>query len=290
MEDVRFKEWTVARQTISEFDGRLHDLWKYGFSFLTALLAAESILIPAPVAESMGEIYLPNLVKMGVLLVTLVLILAIGLIDRNYQLFIKALVQRALILERALNIELTETISIRYKGAKVQWFREMLYVLFAGGIVILGYAILWPDYLFYWVVLAAIGVALAIVAMMNRLDLHYPHHDQMIDWSLDRNQCRQGDDVAIVITNLNTAKESLPAGTLFEIKSLDGKTYHTRTLEAQVDIASEGDYTSIWETKSVPPGTYQVFPDSWGQPLRRKITVLPKEPPSANKCPAAKAE
>jgi len=66
-ENVNFKEWEVARNVLKEFDDRIHDLRKYGFSFLTALLAAEALLIPGPIAEAAGKAGIPDLIKLAVL-------------------------------------------------------------------------------------------------------------------------------------------------------------------------------------------------------------------------------
>jgi len=283
MDDIQLAEWKQARETVREFDGRLHDLWKFGFSFLTALLTAEAILVPASLSESLGEAYLPNPVKFCVLLVTLLLIGAISLIDRNYQLFIKAIVQRALVLERALNIELSEIISIRHRQACVRWYKVSIYALFAVAVVVLGYAILWPDRLFYGVLGISIALILITVGITIFIDMRYSKKNEPLDWSLSRIQCQQGEDVAIIITNMSRKAWSLAAGTLYDVRALDGAKEYRKLMEKAREIPPEGNYASIWSTKEVPPGIYQVFPRSWEVPLHRMITVVPKVPSGETK-------
>jgi hypothetical protein len=278
VDNVPLEEWKVARNTLKEFDDRTHDLRKFGFSFLTALLTAESILIPGPLAESLGKVALPGAVRLCILLVTLLFILAISLIERNYQLFIKAIVQRALVLEPTLNIELSEIITNRYREGRAQHWRDGLYALFVFVVLVLGYAILMPDLpLFLVLVFFSSFVIVAIFWMMKRLDLQYSHGQ--IDWSLDRNQCQEGDSVAITITNLSPKiVQGFGVGRLFEVRSLDGANAYPHVLEYPIVIEPEDNYTCIWDTKSrsppVTPGMYQVFPDGWGRALRRKITVI----------------
>jgi hypothetical protein len=264
-------EWKVARDAMKEFDGRRHDLRKVGFGFLTALLATESFLIPGSLADGDALVVLPDIVKFCVLLVTLTFIMAIALIERNYQLFIKAINQRALVLERLLNIELSEVITLRYRVGRGRLFCDAVYLLFVSVIVLLGYATLMPDDPTLFVALCAVSAfaVVVIIWIMEWSDLAY-HHGE-VDWSLDRIQCGQGDSVAITLTNLSKShrrrddrevgtKLLLPEGILFEVKPLDGRTPpHQHRLEAQVIISPEDAYTCAWKVDK-PPGMYMVYP------------------------------
>ena len=64
------EEWKVARELLASFDDRLDNLRKYGFSFLTALLTADSILLPGSV-PALADKALSDPVKLAVLVVTL---------------------------------------------------------------------------------------------------------------------------------------------------------------------------------------------------------------------------
>ena len=286
MENVHLKEWEVARDTLKAFDERVHDIRKYGFSFLTALLTAEAFLIPGPVAESVKEAYVPNLIKLCVLAVTLVLIVAIRIMERNYELFIKAIVQRASILERTLNIELTDTISHRHKKQKAASYNEMLYVAFVVAVLALGLAILWQDPLFVLLLAISCFVAAFVTTyVIGGLSLYCP--PKWVDWSLDRNQCQEDESVVITLTNLCSEPVTLAKGVLFKAKTVDGLESHSYScpLNDEVVIRPEGSYVYVWTTKGVSPGTYQVFPESRDQALRRTITVMKKEQPPVVRCP-----
>ncbi len=291
VDDVHLKEWEVARDTVRGFDDKLHELRKFGFSFLTVLLTAESILIPGPLAESLKEVALPGIVRLSILLITLLFIVAINLIERNYYLFISAIIQRALVLERALNIELSEIITIRHREGKAQWYRDGVNALFAGIVVILGYAILMPDLLLFLILFfVSLGVIFFTTWMMSRLELEYPHG--MIDWSLDRNQCQQGDFVAITITNLSQEiSQRFDKGILFEVKSLGGVSARKQPLDDPIVIKPGDSFTCLWDTSSAPPGMYQVFPGNWrDKALGRKITVMERKEEPTAPCPLAQTK
>lgn len=46
------KEWEIARGTLENINKHLLDLRKYGFTFITALMAAETLLIPTWLTSS----------------------------------------------------------------------------------------------------------------------------------------------------------------------------------------------------------------------------------------------
>ena len=270
MSDAHLDEWKVARDAMKEFDGRRHDLRKFGFGFLTALLATESFLIPGSFVDQQYLVVLPNLVKFCVLLVTLTFIVAIALIERNYQLFLKAINQRALVLERLLNLELSEVITFRYRVGRARLFSDAVYLSFVFAIMILGYASLMPDDNTLFLVLIAVSAVaiMVIIWIMEWSNLSY-HHGE-VDWSLDRTQCEQGDSVAITISNLSKVhrrrdgsedgtKLLLPQGTLLEVRSPDGSFVCDCPLKAPVKIRPEDAYTYIWKIDK-PPGMYLVFP------------------------------
>lgn len=272
MVDDHLEEWKVARDALKEFDTRLHDLSKFGFSFLTALLAAESILVPRTLAEGPNPDALPGFVRFCILMVTLIFIVTIGLIERNYQLFLKAINQRAVVLERILNFELSETITFRYKVGRGRFFRYFVYFAYVAVIVMLGYAILMPeDPLLFLALFVSSALATAlIIGVLEFSNLVYRHGK--VDWSLGRIQCHKHDFVTITITNLSPARRRwwnggwfgeelrLPKGTLFKVKSLDGPVVYEHKLETPITVKPEGTYSGVWKTGDSPYGMYQVFP------------------------------
>jgi hypothetical protein len=126
------QEWQTARDIISSFDDRLHDLRKYGFGFITALLAAEYLLVPSGSTSPA----LPNIIKLAVLLITLMLIVALHLMDRIYRILQSGAATRAIIVEKLLNLELTEVIGAKYRMGHVQRNVHYIYAAFTSGVLV----------------------------------------------------------------------------------------------------------------------------------------------------------
>ena len=131
------QEWLTTRELLRNYDDRIHDLRKYGFSFITALLTAQSLLIVGPTG-------IPDLVKVVVIGITILLILALSFFEKSYQIIQEAAVERALIIERNLNLELTESISYFFEGEKAHQYKFYVYVLFVLGANLLAAAIITP--------------------------------------------------------------------------------------------------------------------------------------------------
>ena len=256
------KEWEVARNILKDFDAHLHDLRKYGFSFLTALLAAESLLIPTWLPPSNSTV-LPEHIKVAVLLVDLILIVALQLIDRNYQILQTAAATRAMALERILNLELTEVISQRYTTTHVQDYVAGVYATFTLGVSVLGAAVLYPNYI-YIVFLGLVAIIAQILAVIF-VRLYYPYGK--IDWTLDRLQCNLGDEVAITLTNLSGETIEFKRSRIMwkVVKEDDGKVVKTKKADELCEIKAEDSYTWLWETDKdldkgviLEPGIYRV--------------------------------
>jgi hypothetical protein len=188
------KEWEKARETIENLENNMHDLRKYGFSFITALLAAESLLIPAGSSSTA----LPDSIKVAVLAVTLILIVTLHLIDRNYQALQSAAASRAKILERTLNLQLTEVMSLRYRTSRVQWYVTGVYAAFTVGVLVLGSVVLYPNYIY--IIVLWLAAIIALIFVMLSAGPNYPYG--RIDWTLDRLKCKAGEEVGITLTNL----------------------------------------------------------------------------------------
>ncbi len=282
IEDPRLIEWKTGRSTIKDFDTRLHDLRKYGFSFLTALLTAEAILIPAAAAAAVQSVGVPSFIKLGVFVVTLLLILALRLMDRYYVLFIKAIVDRTLILERVLNFELTETISQRHRDEKFRMSIIGLYISFSVAVGVLGTFTLLPDLpLIIWQI-GITAIVVLLIALIEGLNLLYGERGRL-DWIVGCTECSQGDLVRITATNLNKRKTEivLDQGVVWAVRTQDGKKVHEEKTSAPIPIYPQDSYTWEWDTSKVPEDIYRLFPTPGPgtRPLLRKIVVGPKKPP-----------
>lgn len=275
------EEWKIARETIAKFDDHLHDLRKYGFSFITALLTAESLLMP-------GITAFPAEVKVAVLIVTLVLIVAIHLIDRMYQVIQEAVSTRAKILERILNLELTEDIGFRYRTKNLRWYVVGVYTGFTVGVSILGSVILYPNYICTALLGLAVIAILILIVKFVRADYKYGR----IDWSLDRLECRPDEEVGITLTNIGEKEikyneKNTKGYRIWEIVREDNprKVMRTEKLNRELNLKGGDSYTWILKIPSdAKEGIYRLNRRTYRKregelvPLLRKLRVKsPKE-------------
>ncbi len=270
------KEWEIARFSVENCDKHLHDLRKYGFSFLTALLTAESFLIPTWLPSSNSSV-LPDYIKVAVLLVDLILIVALSLIDRNYLVVQGAAATRARILERILNLELTDVISFRYTLTNVKYYVAGVYVAFTLGVLVLGVSVLYPNYIY----IVFLGLVAIIVQFLVVKFVHLRYEYGRIDWTLDRLQCNSGDEVGITLTNLGEKPIEFKPGDImwWIMKEDDESVVEFEELDKHLFIIPEDSYTWLWKTEGVQEGIYRVYRVTLKErgcpfwPLKRKVRI-----------------
>lgn len=272
-------EWKAAREVIDGFEERLNGLRKYGFSFITALLATESVLIPT---GTIGTV-LPDIVKAAVLAVTVILIIALHLIDHIYQVSADAAATRASLIESALNLKLTGFMKSKYEHGHLQLYVSCVYGAFIAGVFILGWAILYPDY----VLIVVLGIlaygALGVTFQSN------PGYDYgIVDWTMDRLTCKAGGEVGITLTSLADSG-SAPAwyrrGTIMwavarQDKRISTEDDFSKALTFRIDedfsIDAQDSYTWFWKVPiDIEDGIYRVYPTN----VKPKISRKPPEGP-----------
>lgn len=267
-------EWKSAREIFVEVDDHQHDLRKYGFTFLSALIAADSLTILFSGSD--------DRVVFAVVGVTLLLTVALSLFDRRYELFKHAVAIRAKILETRLNLELTETISYRSRMDNFEGYVFWIYVTFAAVAGIVGIIILYPRLYLLGIVVLITGIAVIALYAISRI---MPNLTGLVDWSMDRVVCIQGEKVRITATNLcpNISVSFEAKRTLWEIrKEGEAKPVFSETSPVEIVIAKENNYS--WEllTDNLDPGIYRLFPSNpkeferkglWERPLKRAIVI-----------------
>jgi len=302
------EEWKEIRSVVARLDENLHDLRKYGFVFLASLFAVDSI-----------QVYFsfPEFVRCLLLIITIVFIVTIRLLDRNYQQLEKAVQFRARILEVNLNLELMDTIDLHYTGwysspeyVKFGDFIKKLYYGFMTVTLILGIAILFPTNAFankslllsatpYYIGLA-VAIAFGFYYLRNisnslKISNELLGFDDVRDWTLDKVMCEKGESVKITVTNLGHKtclfEKDKPA---FLIKNDYGYLYEEKPKEDIFVSGDFGNHSWLWNTsdKNVEPNRiYQVIPIERAmrnlpenlektiilQPLRRTIAVCQKD-------------
>ena len=237
------EEWAEARKMLGYFDEKLHDLRKYGFTLITGLLAIQGLLLPsiqvgpeivntveynathvlvknetrttnggAPDLTKSGFAY-P--VKIAILAVTLVLVLALRWLDGNYQGLQRGAAIRAKVIERFINFELSDSISVRYEVERLGGQIRILYYFFEVAIIALAVFLLLP-YIFdnnaTWNDSKSLNVALVVLLTSSAIGegVFYfffisPEKRRgyvPTEWAIDRVECKRGDKVRIMTTNI----------------------------------------------------------------------------------------
>lgn len=281
------KEWEKARDTLQFFDDKLHDLRKYGFSFVTVLLTADGILFSTTFAVDVSAT-----LKFAVFGVTLILILALHLIDKNYLVFQRAAATRAVVLEKELNLELSEVITDRYRIEHVEQDVLGVYLFFTLSVLFLG-CISLGGYYGYSLILAMIAFIVTIFITRLQLEYKYKYNE---DWTISPLVCSLDSMVKITLNNLDNSLEDWPAnnpveakehagikvpkpirfqkdGMLWEIINEESGKGETWTANRDIDVYD--NQTWILKGKDVgKPGVYQLRPRGWPLPLHRRITVI----------------
>ena len=276
--DFGIDEWKNARELSKDVDGQQHDLRKYGFTFLSALIAADSLTKLFYDADER--------IILGVVGVTLLLTVALSLFDRRYELFKHAIAIRAKILEARLNLELTETIHYRSKMDNFEGYVFWIYATFAAVAGIVGVFVLYPR--LYSSVLVALLTITAVIALYAICRIK-PNLSGLVDWSLDRVCCKQGEKVRVTATNLcpdRTATYEANA-IIWEIrKEGETETAFSKTTPVKIVIPKDNNYSWELSTEELKPGIYRFFPSNpkeakmeglpeglWQKPLKRAIVI-----------------
>ena len=251
------KEWEATRDVLKTFDGHLHDLRKYGFSFITALLAGSAILfttwVRQPIYDDYGAVIVegelfPEHIKAAILGVTLLLILGIFIIDVYYRNFQRSANIRSRVLEKVLNIELSDTITQRYRSGGYQYVVSGVYFIFIIGVCFLGRAVLSNSLI--WLYLGALVSGLIVLFLSP--GFWFVHYDYgWMDWILDRLECEFGDEVRIILTNIGSEEsDPIPAGEVMWKLFKEGENDPLRSGVAPDKFVIPPFHNYMWELKT----------------------------------------
>jgi len=291
------QEWSLARSLITWYEDKIHDLRKYGFSLVAALLTASALttLLSNNLAES----------ARGVLIILIcALLIAVFLFDRNYQFYQQVAARRAKILESEMNIKLSEEIAVWYYKQKMYVIMSVLYIIFIWITCALGFYIT-PT---YWQYIAGAGATL-IICVFSVYDHYYPQkvgqiykkivskesiesHKHILgeyigDWAIDKISCKSGETIKFTLTNtggsVNPSKKEIifdkDAVVLYLIDDLGNRT--DIPANSNVTIPPNFNYSWVWPTiKNEDSRIYTVHPSDLCR-LKRTIYVKggPKETP-----------
>lgn len=297
--DRTLDEWKEARSVLARFDTNLHDLRKVGFTFVTALLAANGLLSQNLTGATS---VVPDGVKAGVLVATMGLIVALKLLDTHYRLFQQAASVRGRILEDRLNLDITNDISLFYDYRKYWWYVQVLYYSFVGLTVLLGFAILWGDTLLIATMLVA---ALVSGVLIHVIDQEKPTAFE--DWSVDKKIVSKGTPVRITYTNLNSRDvapgtfrlwwnvkhESAKAGTTplpegspenVQLKYLESRDWLCQTDKLEPDLYELAMWSARVQGEGTVASTAVDKPEA-GKPSYQSTIQVTPPPPATGLCP-----
>jgi hypothetical protein len=295
--DFAFNEWQEARAIMARFDNNLHDLRKYGFSFITALLAANGLISQG------GSSAVPNGVKAAILMATLGLIVALKMLETHYRLFQKAASIRARLLENRLNIDITNDLSLFYDLQKWWVYVQALYYGFVGLVMVLGVAILWSDASLLGYTLIAGVIACLLLWTINK-----GTPTSVYDWSVDKKILNAKDSVRITFTDLDDKeREAVRYRLSWGVGKLSdqGAVQPVPGANGQADVQLRyfGSQDFLWQA-NVDPGLYRIRmthekgatgdgatkvvgalemggPGSQVTDITIQVTVAPKQPASS---------
>jgi membrane protein implicated in regulation of membrane protease activity len=280
--DSGLDEWKTARDVFDKFDDRISDLRKFGFTFLSGLIAADALtkLWTAP----------DDRIRLGVVGITLLLTVALMVLDKNYELFQCAAGIRAKILEVRLNLELTETIGFRSGMDKFRDYVLAVYLAFAGVAGLVGILLFYTKVTYLLATSVFTIITAVFIYLINRIQ---PNLERQVDWSFDQTTCELGEKVRITVTNLCPKKSvSFSKGKSVWVVRKEGGTEDIYSEPNPEGIVIAGGNNFSWEVstdKLEGPGIYRVFPAKvieknvteglWSEPLKRAIIVTLRKSP-----------
>jgi len=273
---VHMTEWQKTRDSLQFFDDKLHDLRKYGFSFVTALSAAGSIL--APIVVSGTSTSVQGHVKLAVFIVTMMLICALYLFDKNYRVLQQAVATRSRVLEKVLNLELSEIITVRYWTDNIRTNVLFVYLLFLFGVAILGGVVLYPNWNLNWWLVGFTILALGFILYQDRQDVKYPNGKE--DWIISPLECADNEFIKITVTNMAGDRNPIvfkKGMTIWTIRNEDGQDIFPYTAATEIKVVDS--YTWILKPgehlkSELKPCVCQLIPRGWSRPLHRRIILL----------------
>lgn len=255
MEDKEhfFEEWNTIRELLNNYDERIHEIRKYGFSFVTALLAAQGILFNSTTIQ--------DSIKFAVLLVTIVLIVALTSFERSYQLIQEAAAIRASYLEKILNLELTETISHQFEYKDVRKYELIVYVLLISGTLVLSFFTISFKYVGYSFMLLGLSL-LFLYCIKKYLKPENVSRWDGVDWSIYPLNVKEGDIVKIILTNIDQKESKLiKPGVVWAIYTETGEFVDKGEINKLTIITSNDSITWLWDTmNSNHYGILRVYP------------------------------
>jgi hypothetical protein len=256
----QLEEWKAARDVVAAFDDRLDGLRRYGFTFITGLLTAQSLLESNLIlgTSSTGTNIVQPSVKVAVILATMILIIALRLLDRGYIVQQKAAIKRAIGIEKCLNLGLTETIFDAYHQDRLWLFIPVLYGLFAVGAGLLGWFLIAGDSWAEYSIIAATLATLIWIVLIQLIRLEGILH------TFDKLKVTKGNKLIVTATNIGETRMLIPSSSfIWHMERQDGcqdaKALSEQVIAKEITLEEDEAYQIPWDTapEEVLPGFYR---------------------------------
>jgi hypothetical protein len=291
-------EWTRVRDLIETCDERIQDMRKYGFTFLSGLLTAETLLGFKFKEATAGS--LPPVAGLGLFLIAVCTLFGIRISEKQCQMLQTAAAIRAHALENWRPIELTGSISDRYRRDNWPRWRFILYLAFGGtaGITSAFLTQFGSGRLSGYYCAAYVAISLAYLVgliVLARMDVETRRLGD--DWGIDKTECAVGERVTVLVSNLT--EDSVPIPTpAFKIYRMSANgtaeepagTFSLPPSEAfkvttagtsQSGLPELQSYAWTWIPRHEGIYRIELLPPSTGgstMSLRRKVRVHVKDP------------
>jgi hypothetical protein len=200
--------------------------------------------------------------------------------DKDYVIFQEAANTRARVLERELNLELSDVITVRYGRNKMDMRVQIFYLLFMAAVLILSGFVLLPDW-GYFGGLVAFAVFVAVMMIIG-FKLLYARNDGE-DWTISPLECSKDEYIKITLNNLKKGTKTIERDqfNLPDASDLREKSYHVpipivfvkhdliweiRSEDGKEVIAKKADeetsiyYNYTWIVRFKKAGVYQMRP------------------------------
>jgi hypothetical protein len=211
---------------------------------------------------------------------TLLLIIVLRWFEGSYQGMLYGAAIRAMVVERFSNLELTDQIQARFEFERLWLPRIILYAGFEGAVIWLAFALLPGHYL--WTVPLIIGT---IAESWYYYGYISPERHRRkygtTDWALDQLECKPGDQIRIMVTNLSPVNDLTWPKRAWEIINSDGTSVYSPPVTPNLKV--EPNFSYVWNfnvPQSFNPGIYRIIvykpgKEDIARELARKLFVRP---------------
>jgi hypothetical protein len=266
VDNILLEEWKETRSVIARFDQNIFNLRKYGFTFVTGLLAANGFLLKQ-FEHSNSEMF-----TMIPIIANLALILALQFYENAYIVWQRGAIFRSQTLEKILNLELTEAIAYFGKRRKTRYYGFIMYSAIISAIFFLSFFADNGGIIFLIIVIVT-----SIIQIMYYSFIYFNAHRALgYDWTINKSEAHPGDLIKITVTNITGNKQEIMEGQVICVMEPQiGDLKDPLRSPKDVVLKNYESYTWVW-----------VVPDKINEIYRINVCLRREYDNDANGCHA----